>query len=193
MTGSEKIIDCIRADGEAAVAAIRADADAQCRKIADNGKEKAQAEAESILESARQQCARMKKSAQSAAELYIKNALLMQRRKEIDNTLSTAVEKLCALPDGEYFDALVSVASAYGSVSGEIFLNERDLKRMPQDFASQLKAAGVDVSVSSTPVDIVGGFILKCGDIEYCADFGAIIEEKREELEDMINRELFVK
>ena len=70
-------------------------------------------------------------------------------------------------------------------------MNLKDLSRLPSDFKSQMKQSGVDVSVSETPAEISGGFILKCGDIEENMDFSAILDDKRDEIEDLINRELF--
>ena len=64
---------------------------------------------------------------------------------------------------------------------------------MPKNFTERMEAAGVDASVSQTPADITGGFILKCGDVEENMEFAAIISAGRDEIEDLINRELFAR
>ncbi len=64
---------------------------------------------------------------------------------------------------------------------------------MPENFTKRMAAAGVDASVSQTPADITGGFILKCGDVEENMEFAAIISAGRDEIEDLINRELFAR
>ena len=192
MHGKEKIIDRIRQDGEAAVAQIRDRATAEVEAIAADGAAKAKVEADKVLEEGRIACERIVKNADSADELQLKNALLICRRRQIDKTLAMAIERLCSLTDNEYFDMLVHMASAYSGLSGTVRLNATDLKRVPADFAKRLADVGVVADIDGTASDIVGGFILKCGDIEYCADFAAILEEKRDSLEDMVNCELFV-
>lgn len=47
------------------------------------------------------------------------------------------------------------------------------------------------ITVSGVPCAIDGGFLLQYGDVEINAAFSALAEEKREALEDLINRELF--
>ena len=64
---------------------------------------------------------------------------------------------------------------------------------MPENFTKRMAAAGVDASVSKNPAKIGGGFILKSGDVEENMEFAAIISSKRDEIEDLINRELFAR
>ena len=65
------------------------------------------------------------------------------------------------------------------------------MQRLPADFESKIREAGLDASVSGTAADICGGFVLKSGDIEENMDFRALINARRDEIEDLINRELF--
>ena len=52
--------------------------------------------------------------------------------------------------------------------------------------------SGITATLSNVPDDrIESGFVLKNGDIEDNMSFDAIIAEKREAIEDVINRELF--
>ncbi len=191
MTGKEKILDRIRSDGESAVESIRAESALAVEAITADGVARAKKESAIVLEKGEKDCQRIIKNAQSADELYLKTALLICRRRQIDKTLNMAIESMCSMPDGDYFDMLVSMAGQYSGLSGELLLNSKDLARKPGDLAERFAAKGVSITISQPPCDIVGGFILKCGDIEYCADFTAILEEKRDQLEDMVNRELF--
>ncbi len=100
---------------------------------------------------------------------------------------------LLGLGDNEYFEALYRLAAKLRGKSGELFLSKKDLKRLPENFTKRMAAAGVDASVSQTPADITGGFILKCGDVEENMEFAAIISAGRDEIEDLINRELFAR
>ncbi len=122
-----------------------------------------------------------------------RNALLKQRRKEIDTTVEELEAYLLGLGDNEYFEAIYRLAAKLRGKSGELFLSKKDLKRLPENFTKRMAAAGVDASVSQTPADITGGFILKCGDVEENMEFAAIISAGRDEIEDLINRELFAR
>lgn len=191
MTGSEKIIARIREDGEERIAAIRGETESKVAEIKADGKKLASSETDKIISDAELKCNCMLAAADSSAELTIRNSVLSRRRKEIDKTLDMAVEYICNMSDSDYFDTLYDIALPFSGCEGEICFNSRDLERIPKDFESKLASAGLNVSVSREPVNIVGGFILKCGEIDYCADFKAVLEEKRDMLEDLVNRELF--
>ena len=76
--------------------------------------------------------------------------------------------------------------------NGTVFFNSRDLKRMPSDMSKRFGKCGLNVTISSKPNDSIdSGFILADGDIEENMSFLSIINEKREEIEDLIGRELF--
>ncbi len=191
MTGSEKIINMIKADGEAEVAAIKAEAEDKASKIREQAQIDAETAAEKILAEAKEKSAQSVKNAESSSELVKRNAMLLSRRNEIDKTITAALDLLYSQSDSEYFKTLVHLASSLKGKSGILCLNQRDLNRVPDDFLDALCKVGVKATLDAEPCDIDGGFILKCADIEYCTDFKAILEEKREAVEDLINRELF--
>ena len=56
---------------------------------------------------------------------------------------------------------------------------------------SELKKENINVKIADKQADISGGFILKYGSIEYNLSLDAIIDEKKELLEDKINTILF--
>ena len=72
-----------------------------------------------------------------------------------------------------------------------MFFNQKDLDRLPKNFQSVLNENDIKAEISNKPADISGGFILKCGDIEENMSFSALLTEKRDKLEDFINRQLF--
>ncbi len=134
-------------------------------------------------------------AATSAAELETRNRLLQERRSILDETLEKTVAHLRELPDAAYFDALLSLA-ARSAQSGEgiLLLGDKDLKRLPGDFEIRLNGmleAGKGLTVSREAVPVDGGFLLKYGDIEMNCSFSALLDARREELEDLVNRILF--
>ena len=192
MNGEDKILNRIKSDCDNNIKAINAEAQAKCDAImkdaeAEIEKRKAESDAK-----AAKKVALINSSAKTGAELEMRNAVLKKRREEINLTLDMLREHLLNLSDKDYFEALYKLAAQLKGQSGTVYLNKKDLARMPADFTDKLKASGVEADVSENAVDICGGFILKRGDIEENMDFDAIISSRRDELEDLINRELFI-
>ena len=193
MNGSERILSRIRTDCDESVRKIETHAQHEHDRIIADAQHRADTQAAAVAEKTAQKRAQLETSSQSRAQLARRNALLKQRRKEIDTTVDELEAYLLGLGDNEYFEAIYRLAAKLRGKSGELFLSKKDLKRLPENFTKRMAAAGVDASVSQTPADITGGFILKCGDVEENMEFAAIISSKRDEIEDLINRELFAR
>ena len=193
MNGSERILSRIRTDCDESVRKIETHAQHEHDRIIADAQHRADTQAAAVAEKTAQKRAQLETSSQSRAQLARRNALLKQRRKEIDTTVEELEAYLLGLGDNEYFEALYRLAAKLRGKSGEIFLSKKDLKRLPKNFTERMEAAGVRASVSQTPADITGGFILKCGDVEENMEFAAIISAGRDEIEDLINRELFAR
>lgn len=191
MNGSERILSRIKSDCDESVRAIEEQARKERGRIIADAQLTADKKAAGVAEQAERRCARIRTSLQSRAQLEKRNALLKQRRTEIDKTISGLEKYLLDLKDYDYFEAVYRLAAQLSGKSGVVFLNKKDLGRKPANFEKRLKAAGLDASVSDKPVNISGGFILKSGDIEENMEFSAIISSARDRLEDMINQELF--
>lgn len=186
MNGSERILSRIRTDCDESVRKIETHAQHEHDRIIADAQHRADTQAAAVAEKTAQKRAQLETSSQSRAQLARRNALLKQRRKEIDTTVEELEAYLLGLGDNEYFEAIYRLAAKLRGKSGEIFLSKKDLKRLPENFTKRMAAAGVDASVSQTPADITGGFILKCGDVEENMEFAAIISAGRDEIEDLI-------
>lgn len=193
MNGSERILSRIRTDCDESVRKIETHAQHEHDRIIADAQHRADTQAAAVAEKTAQKRAQLETSSKSRAQLARRNALLKQRRKEIDTTVEELEAYLLGLGDNEYFEAIYRLAAKLRGKSGELFLSKKDLKRLPENFTKRMAAAGVDASVSQTPADITGGFILKCGDVEENMEFAAIISAGRDEIEDLINRELFAR
>ncbi len=191
MNGSDRILSRIKSDCDESVRAIEARAKREQDAVIAEAQQNAHLNAAQIAEDAQKQCAQIKANAKSRAQLETRNALLKQRRTEIDKTIDGLNSYLLGLDDKEYFEAIYRLAAKLGGKSGVIMLNRRDLNRLPGDFAQRLKAAGLDATVSDEPAGISGGFVLKSGDVEENMEFSAMIASERDRLEDFINKELF--
>ena len=191
MNGGETIINRIKADGEQSVAAIRSDADRANAAVLAEAQKQALARKEELAAETDAKVAQIRTASKSRAELAARTALLRRRRAEIDKTAAALLDYLTGLGDNDYFNALYRLAAKLKGKSGELMLNQRDLQRLPGDFEAKLREAGLDARVSQSTADIPGGFILKSGDIEENMDFSALLNARRDEIEDLINRGLF--
>ena len=191
MNGGEKILNRIKSDSDKNVAEILSKADDECRDIMEQAEIQAEKAAKIVTDNADIKRLQFRKSSKSRAELEIRNSVLKQRRIEIDKTIDETLSYLLNLNDNEYFSYIYKLAATLKGKSGVIMLNAKDLDRLPDDFIVNVKNAGLDVELEDKAVDIIGGFILKNGDIEENMAFDALIMSKRDSLEDMINRELF--
>ena len=193
MNGGETIINRIKADCDESVASIRLDAEKANAAVLAEAEKQAQLRRKEIPDSTQQKIAQIQAASKSRSELAARTALLKQRRAEIDKTAGALLDYLTGLGDNDYFNALYRLAAQLRGKSGELLLNQKDLQRLPSDFENRVREAGLDARVSQTPADILGGFILKSGDIEENMDFAALLNARRDEIEDLINRDLFAK
>ena len=191
MTGSETILNRIKTDCEQRVSEIALESEKKCDGVMREAEKQAQQLERGIADKTSRTLKRLEAASESRCELERRNALLKRRRTEIDNTITGLLSYLKNQDDKSYFEYIYKLCAKLNGKSGEIMLNSRDLQRLPADFEQQVKERGLDATVSQTPADISGGFVLKSGDIEENMDFAAIISARRDELEDLINRELF--
>ena len=158
-----------------------------------NARAEAKAFAGEVVSAALKKAVTIKANAESAADLVIRDAKLKRKNREIGEAISTAVTKLSALPDEEYFALLLKMVSKIAEdASGEILLSEGDLKNRKTDILVKgIKSNGFNLELSKTSADIKSGFILKYGDILINSSFEAIVAEKKERLEDAVKDVLF--
>lgn len=194
MSSGEKILSSIRSDSEVSIGKIRDESREKCEKAISKGRKKAQEITEAAELKKVQQTERLTKANNSRTELEKRNMLLSAKRAEIDKAVKHILNYMETLETKEYFELVCRLASTLGNKEGVVFLNEKDLKRAPKDFEKRLNQSGIKATLSQTPDNsIKSGFILKNGDIEDNMSFDAIIAERREAIEDLINRELFKK
>lgn len=192
MSAEEKILQGILDDAKQQADKVLTEGAARCEEIAAESAEKAKAYAAQTVSDALRKAQAIKKNSESATELAIRDARLKKKHEEIEKTVKMAVEKIVSLPDDKYFALLCSLAKANSrDTQGELLLGAADLIRDVELFKELLKKADVKVSVSSTPATVQNGFILKYGDIQYNLSLDAVIADKKDALQDCINRILF--
>ncbi len=192
MSSGEKILSSIKADSERNIMEIKEKSKADCDKIISKGQSAAYEIRQKAEIKKAEQTARLTKSGKSRIDLEKRNIILKAKREEIDKAVDEVLCYMKELPAEEYFELIYKLAATLGKKSGIVFLCEKDLARAPKDFEKKLADCGITARLSKEPDNSIdSGFILKNGDIEDNMAFASVIAEKREAVEDLINRELF--
>ena len=192
MSGTQDMIARILADAEAEGARIEEQARNKAGALLQEAGEQAEESKRRAAEEAAKQAEDIVRSARSAAELIRRNILLEKRRGLIADVLDGTVRALAALPDETYLPLLLRLSEAAARTGeGVLRLNARDLSRPGTAALSRDLGGGRSIRLSEDPAAIDGGFLLEYGELEMNCSFSALLEEKRERLEDLLNRELF--
>lgn len=192
MGAEEKILEGIISDAVAQGDEIIARAKAQSELALNKAKDETKAYSAEVVSSALIKAKTIKDNAESSAALVVRDGKLSKKREEILKTVELAKKYIASLDDEVYFKKLVSLIKGYAkSEESVLLLGAEDLKRNIALLEAELKKEKINVKISDKPADISGGFILKYGSIEYNLSIDAIIDEKKEFLEDKINTILF--
>ncbi len=164
------ITNAISEDAKMRVSLIAADSKRELAKMyADFEEEK------KLLKSEKQQALEerikeLKRAHNAAVKKLSKDAASDARAQVLSDAEKKA--KTAVLESSFYPDFLEKLYDKAG-VSGEIFLNKKDLEHIGHKIFPGSK-------VSNTPVDIDGGFIMECADSVYNYSIDSIFEEKRQ-------------
>ena len=190
MTAKEQILQGITAKAEQKKEEIISEAKLKAEENFNDAIAKAREEAQKIIAAAQKKADTVIENADSSAALIKRNESLKFKSKSISEVLNNVKLKLNSLNDKEYFDLLLSLAEKNAlDGSGIIYLNKKDLSRETSDFKAQISK--LNLTLSDSPRDMEGGFMLQYGDIIINCAFEALINEKREKLTDDINKTLF--
>lgn len=189
MTASEKILSGIISEAEAEAEKKNAEAEKQCEALLAEAQKKAEALRAQIAADAEKKAAVIAAAGESAAALVLRDATLAIKRELIGGVLRLSLERLNALPDGEYFSFLAALLAGCGAKQGELCLCARDLGRDTSALTDALR--GTQITLCDQPADIPNGFLLRDGDIEINASFEALLREKQGVLVDAVNGILF--
>ena len=185
MSGLDKMKSRIFEEAEQSAAELLDQAKKDAEKIVKDAVEKAGADAEHIRVKAAADAKEYAKRAESSADMNRKQALLAAKQDVIRSVLEDAYSQVMNMDDAAYLLAQ----------DGAICFSKRDLDRMPKSFAEKIdasaKAKGGKLVISEEARKIDGGFILVYGGIEENCTIKAVFDAKREELADVVKRQLF--
>lgn len=193
MSGLDKILSRIIADAQAKADQVLMEASDTAASILAADTADANSQAKKRIAAASLDAQASVERSRSTAALNTKRFLLQERNRIIDEALSGVKESICSLPDPDYFLMLTTfILSHSQNEAGKIVLNKKDLSRVPAGFAESLSARiAAPLTISEKPGDFDAGCVLVYGDIEYNGTLSALINEKKDELRDLLNKELF--
>ena len=197
MTGLDTILESIRRDGRENADSILKNAQDKASEILERGKAAAALRHDEIMRGVENEARDASGRVISAARRREREIILSARQEIISGIIKAAERSLYDLNDEDYFEVIVSLASKRAMPQrGELLLSRRDFERLPPDFEKKLGAAlpkGAELTVSAAPdASFEGGFILVYGGIEENCTFKALFDDRREQLQDLANRLLFV-
>lgn len=139
MTGLEEMKAAIEEESRLECAEIGRRAQEQAATIREEAQAAAAARYQEMVLDARRECAGELQRAKTEGEMEVKRLLLRTKTELIDETIAMALRRLRELPDGDYFNVLQTLALSYARKGeGELLLSQRDLQRLPADFADTL-------------------------------------------------------
>lgn len=191
MTGLEKIIGQIEEDTASKISDILVSADQKAEKIEKEAEQKAKEVFARLKEEGKDKAQKEIAVAKSSAQLKKRNQLLALRRQEVEKTINEALKELTENKGEEYFSLLLSLAEKLGKVKGELILSKEDKENLPDDFLSKLKEKGIEAVLSKEDASISGGFIISDGEIQHNMDLEVIFADKKDLIEDAVNKALF--
>lgn len=192
MTGLDKILEQIKADGDKEALTLKQECKAQVLEILAQAEVDGKQQAALILAKSESECKGIEERAKSSSQLKISNAILSAKQEVIGKTISNAIQSIKTLPEKEYFDLITKmIKKNHNGKACEIRFSKKDLDRMPADFKKSLKDLDKALALSDVPADIDGGFILVYGMIEENCSFDAIFSDLSEQLTDEAAAVLF--
>lgn len=110
-----------------------------------------------------------------------KMKLLEMKNSVIDNILERAMSRIQSLSDGDYLTLIGRwLADIPDHLEGELFFNARDLQRITNVFIENIdKKRQTKIALSTNPIGIRGGFIVKTANYEIDCTLDTIVKNLR--------------
>ena len=221
MNGLEKITDKILAEAGAESQKILAEAEEECARIRATYAEKAQAIRLRVADEAEREGIDLVSRSKNGAATQKRNALLRVRGELVDETFDMTLTALRSQSGEKYTEMLTGLLCAafleqmeaeitgrtlYGEEDAiaperyEVLFNSSDRDRYGAAVLAGARlrlAAKVDaeklkmLTLSDQTVNIDGGLILRCGEVESNCSLSLLFADLRRELEAEVSRALF--
>ena len=195
MTGLDKITQKIAQESREKIDAVLAEANRAAAQILADGRTEADAQANRIIADANDEANRITAAARAKAESLTRTKYLEVKNAVVNDVIAAAFEAVEQMDDEAYFDLLYKLCvKNIEKGECELFLNARDLKRLPSDFEDRINGAVYEtgaVHVAKQPMPIENGFVLVYGDMEVNCTLRAVFDASMDALKDLLSPMLF--
>ncbi len=194
----EKIIERIKQDAQAQIAEIKDKALKEANRILQSARDEAMAYKARELEKAEAQAQQRRQRLISSANLEFRKEILAEKQNAIDSAFQQALNTLVQMKDDEYRQIIKKMLiSSVQTGDEEIILSTRDKTRISENFIRDVNKELIksgkkgNLKISKNSYNILGGFVLKKGNIEINNSFETLFKSFRDELEAEVSKILF--
>jgi V/A-type H+/Na+-transporting ATPase subunit E len=194
----EKIIERIKQDAQAQVDENKDKASKEADKILQNASNEANSYKAQALENAKAEAQQHKQRLISSANLEFRKEILAEKQKAIDLAFQEAVDTLTQMKDEEYRQTIKKMLISSVQIGDEeLVISVRDKARINENFLKDINKELVrlgkkgNLKISKDTYNILGGFILRKGNIEINNSFESLFKSFREDLESEVSKVLF--
>jgi V/A-type H+/Na+-transporting ATPase subunit E len=194
----EKIVQRIEQDARNQAEEISKKALAVSDKIIEEAKNQAELVKTQALEKSKEEAELHKQRLISTANLDLRKDILTERQKIIDSAFQEAMDNLLKMKDEEYQKIIINmILPNVLTGNEEIVFSERDKARLGKDFLykinQEINKAGKKgkLTIARGSYNILGGFVLRRGNIELNNSFESLFNSIREDLEAEVSKVLF--
>ena len=194
MKGIEKITARIAADAEAANSVVREESAKRIAEIRAEYEKQAQEQSAAILRAGEKEAQQLASRVERTAQLEAKRELLAVKQEMVSKAFELAKSKFAQMPQAEYVAYLSRQIVGACTGNAQLVLNAADKAAYGAQLEVLcnilLKGKGT-IAIAEETADIIGGFILKQGDVEVNGTVDILLELIRGELAAQVAQVLF--
>jgi V/A-type H+-transporting ATPase subunit E len=194
----EKIIERIKQDAQSQVGEIKDKASKEADKILQKASDEANSYKAQALENAKAEAQQRKQRLISSANLEFRKEILTEKQNAIDLAFQEAVNTLTRMNDEEYRQIIKKMLiSSVQTGDEDLVLSVRDKTRINENFLKDVNKELVkakkkgNLKISKDTYNILGGFVLRKGNIEINNSFESLFKSFRDDLEAEVSKVLF--
>ena len=194
----EDILKKIKEETDANISEIDSRIEKRVEEIVKEGEKKIADLRRNLLHEADETTKEEIRSRLAIAQLDFRKALLLEKRRLLDETFDAAFEDIRNLGDEDYrklFKELALQVAEEGN--GKLFISNKDRKRITPSLIKEINkdlhkmGKSATMELAQEEMDIDGGFILKMGKIEINCGLNSLFKKMTEELESEVSGILF--
>jgi V/A-type H+-transporting ATPase subunit E len=196
MTGLEKIKNQILEEAGQKASDKRSAAEAKAEEILNTARDQAGRIAAQMEERSAADAKNYRERIKSSCDLKRRTMILEAKQEIISQVIEKAYQSLQEADAEEYFSMMEKLlCSSVQKGDGKMYLSAKDLERMPKGFADQAaeiaRDKGGTLVVEKEAKAMDGGFILVYGGIEENCTWRALFDANHERLQDIAHEYLW--